>query len=124
MQEANVPCIKGLLYRRLRYVATHVDTQLERTLRLERVSWYWLSCAHKTSCSVERAVDYIELLLACESHKVNSVSRNANRQMRVLLWVVHRVQQRVTIQHVHIHVIAGYTEKRVQHSGQIGNAVF
>jgi hypothetical protein len=57
--------------------------------------------------AVERAVDDVHLLLAAEPHEVHRVSRDADRQARILLGVLHRVEQRVAVQHVDVHVEAG-----------------
>src|SRR5262245_30165123 len=54
--------------------------------------------------SMEGPVDHVHLLLARQPHEVHRVARDANRQARVLLRVVHRVEQHVAVQHVHVHV--------------------
>src|SRR4051812_13652176 len=76
-----------------------------------------------TSLSVERPVDDIHLLLARQTHEVDSVPRNADGQVRVVLRMVHRVEKRVAIQDVHIHVKPGRAEESIQHGGQICNAI-
>src|SRR5262245_10104643 len=63
--------------------------------------------ASAIAVSVEGAVDHVHLLLACESHEVDRVARYANREARILLRVLHRVEQRLAVQHVHVHVEPG-----------------
>src|SRR4026208_1368224 len=60
-----------------------------------------------TGRAVERPVDDVHLLLAGEPNEVHRVARHPNREVRILLGVVHRIQQRVAIEHVDVHVIAG-----------------
>src|SRR3954464_5451119 len=63
------------------------------------------------SLSVKRPVDDIHLLLARQTHEINSVPRNADGEVRVVLRMVHRVEKRVAIQDVHIHVKPGRAEE-------------
>src|SRR5678816_156968 len=74
--------------------------------------------------SVEGPVDDVHLLLAREPHEVDGITGDANGQARVLLGMVHRVEQHVAVQHVDVHVIPGAVEEGVEHAGQIGDAVF
>src|SRR5262245_1773002 len=61
------------------------------------------SCISGTSaCSMEGAFDDVHLLLAREAHEVHGVARDADRQARVLLRMLHRVHQRLPVQHVHV----------------------
>src|SRR5688572_26785848 len=55
--------------------------------------------------SVERAVDDVHLLFPRETHEVHGVARHADRETRVLLRVLHCVEQRLLVQHVDVHVI-------------------
>src|SRR5574338_1473321 len=48
--------------------------------------------------SVEGPLDHVHLLLARQPHEVHGVARDADRQVRILLGVVHRVEQRVAIE--------------------------
>src|SRR6185436_9109732 len=69
--------------------------------------------------SVERPVDDVHLLFSREPHEVDGIARDANRQARILLRVLDRIEQGLAIQHVHVHVIAGAPEERVEHAGEI-----
>src|ERR1700739_1015542 len=73
--------------------------------------------------SMERATDHIHLLLTSQPHEVDGISRDTNRQMRVLLRMIHRIQKRVTVQYIYVHVIARVAEKRIEHASQIGDAI-
>src|SRR5512145_732153 len=68
---------------------------------------------------VERPIDDIHLLFARQPHEIDRIARHADRQARVLLRVIHRVEQRVAIQHVDVHVIPGAAEKGVEHRGEV-----
>ena len=72
---------------------------------------------------MERPVDDVHLLLAGEAHEIDGIARDANRQIRVLLRVIHRVQQRVAIEHVDVHVIAGAAEERVEDAGEVRDPI-
>src|ERR1700751_4751890 len=69
--------------------------------------------------SVECAIDYIHLLLASQAHKVHRVPRDADRKMRILLRMFHRVKKRIAIQHIYIHVIASHTKEGIEHMTKI-----
>src|SRR5690554_3496956 len=56
--------------------------------------------------SVEGAREHVELLLAREAHEVHGVARDPDGQLRVLLGVLHGVQERLTVEHVDVHVEA------------------
>src|SRR4030095_15490591 len=71
--------------------------------------------------AVERAIDDVHLLLASEADEVHRVARDANGQARILLRVLHCIEQRLAIQHVHVHVIAGAAEERVEHAREVGH---
>src|SRR5215471_16425765 len=75
------------------------------------------------STSVEGSGDDIHLLLARQPHEIDRIAGYADRQARILLRVIHRIHQRLAVQHVDVHVIAGGSEKRVQHRGEIGDAL-
>src|SRR6187431_806722 len=49
--------------------------------------------------TVERAVDDVHLLLFREAHEVHGITRYADCEARVLLRMLHRVEQRLLIQH-------------------------
>src|SRR5882724_984662 len=44
------------------------------------------------SVSVERPVDHVHLLLAREPDEVHRIARDADRQARVLLGMIHRIE--------------------------------
>src|SRR6185369_16055006 len=83
--------------------------------RLTRSSYGLFAASGVSACgvsgtglpAVEGAVDHVHLLLARQPDEVDRVARHADREARVLLRVVHRVEQRVAVQHVHVHVEAG-----------------
>src|SRR5262245_64534234 len=68
---------------------------------------------------MERPVDDVHLLLTRQSHEIHGVARDADRQARILLGMIHRVEQRVAVQHVDVHVVAGAREERVEDPGEI-----
>src|ERR1700751_5330423 len=75
------------------------------------------------SSSMESAVDHVHLLFACEAHEVHGVARDANRQVGILFRMIHRIHQRLAVEHVHVHVITGHSEVRVENAGQVGDAL-
>src|SRR3954453_21703698 len=74
--------------------------------------------------SVERPIDDVHLLLAREPHEVDRVAGHPNRESRIFLGVVHRIEERVAIEHVDVHVEAGGAEECVEHRRQVGDAIF
>ena len=54
-----------------------------------------------------------------EPYEVHRVARDADRQARVLLRVVHGVEQRVAVQDVDVHVVAGGAEEGVEDPGEV-----
>src|SRR6185369_9893761 len=79
--------------------------------------------ASDTSLSVEGAVDDVHLLLARQPHEVDRVARYPNRQARVLLGVVHRIDERVAVEDVDIHVVPGGAEEGVEHRREVGDPI-
>src|SRR5262245_27362685 len=73
--------------------------------------------------SVEGPADHVHLLLAGEPYEVDRVAGDPDRQVRALLRVVHRVEQRVAVQHVHVHVETRAAEEGVHDAGQVRDAV-
>ena len=57
-----------------------------------------------SSPAVEGPTDHIHLLLPGETDEVDRVSRNTNCQLRVLVWMLHRVEQRIAIENIQVHV--------------------
>src|ERR1700745_3516868 len=84
------------------------------------VAWH----SYRRLGSVECAVDYIHLLLASQAHKVHRVPRDANRKMRILLGMFHRVKKRIAIQHIYIHVIASHAKEGIEHVTKVCHSVF
>jgi len=68
---------------------------------------------------MERPVDHVHLLIAREPYEVDRVPRHANRQRRILFGMIHGIQERFTIQHVNVDVIAGDTEESIKHFSQV-----
>src|SRR5688572_29698483 len=56
--------------------------------------------------SVEGAIDDIHLLVAGQPREVHRIPRDTYCQIRVLLRVLDGVEERVTIEHVDVHVIS------------------
>src|SRR6266850_2688207 len=75
-------------------------------------------------CSMKGPIDHIHLLCAGKPHKMHRISGNANSQLRVLLGMVHRVDQHFAIQHIHIHVETRSTEKCVEYATQIRDPIY
>src|SRR5262245_56497854 len=73
--------------------------------------------------SVESSIDHVELLFSSQSHEVDSVSGNTDRQVGVSFWMIHGVQERIAIQHVDIHMVARAAKERIEHACQIYNPV-
>src|SRR5262245_3953923 len=73
--------------------------------------------------SMERSVDDVHLLVAGEAHEVDRITRHANRQARVLFRMIHRVHQRVAVQHVDVHVIASAAEEGIQDRREVSDAI-
>src|SRR3954468_20737577 len=65
---------------------------------------------------VEGPVEHVELLLAREAHEVDGVAGHADRELRVAFRVLHRVAQRLAIEHVDVHVVAAGGGEAVQHA--------
>src|SRR6185503_16703295 len=69
--------------------------------------------------SMESPVDDIHLLLARQPNEIHCISRNTDRQVWIVLRMVHRIKKGRAIQHVHVDVITGSAEERIQHTGKI-----
>ena len=120
MQEAHVARGERGPDVRFRHVLAEIDAQLERALRLERCL---LAAQTSRSCSVEGAVDHVHLLLAREPHEVDGVTRDPDCQVRVLLGVVHGVDEHVAIEHVDVHVKARRAEERIEYRREVRDPI-
>ena len=72
--------------------------------------------------SVERSGNHLQLLLPRQFVEVDSVARDAYREVGVLLRVVHRVAQRVSAQDAQVDVLPAFFEVPVQQRGDVGDA--
>src|SRR5215207_7911550 len=68
-------------------------------LRASSLAGATVSCS-RTARSMESAVDDVHLLLAGESDEVHRVAGHADGEARILLRMIHRVDQRLAIEHV------------------------
>lgn len=71
------------------------------------------------SGAMERAIDDVRLLLAREPHKINRIARYADREIRILLRTIHRIDERFPVQHIHVHVKTSDAEECVEHAAEI-----
>ena len=55
---------------------------------------------------VDGTREHVELLLACELHEVHSVTADADGELRVLLGMIHGVEQELTVEHVDVDGLA------------------
>src|SRR5690625_2749364 len=74
---------------------------------------------HSLNRLVEGPVDHIELLFFRQLDEVDGIARHADGKLRVLLWMLHRVEKRVSVEHVHVHVEAVLEEVAVEHIDQV-----
>src|SRR6185436_3798763 len=73
--------------------------------------------------AVESAVDDVHLLLAGQPDEVDRVAGDANGQTRVILGMFHGVDERLSIEHVDVHVEPGAAEVGVEDAGEVGDAI-
>src|SRR3954452_3039166 len=82
-----------------------------------------VSLSGMAAIPVEGSINDIQLLLPRQPDEVDGVTRDADGQVRILLWMVHGVQKRIAIQHVDVHVVTGGAEKCVEHAREIRDSV-
>ena len=63
---------------------------------------------------VESPADDVELLFARQFDEVDRVARHANRQLRILLRMIHGVLQRLASEHVDVDVLAAFAEVTIE----------
>src|SRR5262245_36965414 len=97
-------------------------TRSSNGLFASRAAGFWAR-ALAIAVSVERAIDDVHLLLLREPHEVHGVTRHANREARVFFGMLHRVHERLAVQHVDVHVEARRSEERVEHRREVRHAV-
>ena len=73
---------------------------------------------------MERAVHHVELLLAGQPDEVHGVAGNPDRELRILLRMIHRVEQHLAMQHVHIQMVPALGEITVEQRNQILTLLF
>src|SRR3569832_540162 len=75
------------------------------------------------SASVKCSGDDVHLLFARQPHEIHGIAGHPDRETRIYLRMIHRIHQRLAIEHVDVHVIAGRAEERVEHRGEVGHAL-
>lgn len=55
---------------------------------------------------VDCTAEYIKLLLACKLNKVYGIARNADCKLRILLWMLHCIDKKLAVEHIHVEVMA------------------
>ena len=68
---------------------------------------------------VESTADNVHLLLTGQLDKVNGIAGNTDGQLRILFGMIHRIQQNITVQHIHVDVMAAFHKVAVQKLSQI-----
>ena len=74
--------------------------------------------------SVEGTVNDIKLLLTCQLNKVNRITGNANRQLRILLRMLHGVNKLCTVENVNIQMMSLISHISIQQCNEICDAGF
>ena len=64
---------------------------------------------------INGTAQYIQLLLACQLNKVNGIAADADGKLRILLGVLHSINQKFAVKHVHIQVLATIRSKVTVH---------
>ena len=72
---------------------------------------------------MEGSCNYFLLLLLCELDEVNSIARNTDGQVWILLRVFHCVQERCTLKDIDINVVALLTEIPIEDSCEVAAAL-
>ena len=67
---------------------------------------------------MEGAADHILLLLACQPDEVDGIAGHTDRELRILVRMLHRVFERFFIDHVQIHVESALIEIHVDGLGR------
>src|SRR3954469_17208640 len=75
------------------------------------------------SRSVESSVDHVHLLLAGQPDEIDRIARHPDGEDWIFFRMLHRIDQGLAIQHVHVHVVAGRPEEGVEDRDEIGELV-
>ena len=62
-------------------------------------------------------------MLPGQFDEIDRIAGNADGELRVLLWMIHGVQQRLTVHHIDVHVVAMFFCIGVQQRHKISDAV-
>src|SRR5512134_1408986 len=73
------------------------STRSSKGLFASRGVWVPTEVSGMAPSAVEGPVDHVHLLLAREPHEIHRVPRHADREVRVLLRMLHRVEQRIAV---------------------------
>jgi len=68
---------------------------------------------------VESPVDNVQLLFPRKFYEVDSISADTDGELRIQLGVLHRIEQDLAIQDIHIDMVAGFMEVPVQQGDQV-----
>ena len=72
---------------------------------------------------MEAAADDLQLVLAAQLREVHGIARHADRQLRILLGVLHGVFQHLAVQHVDVQVVGTLREVAVEHRHEVVDAL-
>ena len=86
---------------------------------MKRTSSFYALTGNALHSLVDGTMDNVVLLLLGELDEVYGVAGNADGQLRILFRVVHRVEQRFALEHVHVQVMAVLREVAVQQRNQV-----
>ena len=70
---------------------------------------------------VEGAADYFELVLTAELDEVDSITTDADGQLRILFGMLHSIFQHFAVEHVHVEVVCTFGE--VNSAGSLARKV-
>src|SRR6185295_8947497 len=65
---------------------------------------HYRHCGTQLDLAVERAADYVSLLLRRQANEVHGIARHAYCELRVLVRILHRVLERLLLDDVQVHV--------------------
>ena len=63
--------------------------------------------------------DYFQLMRLRQSHKVHGISRDSNRQLWIIFWMIVSIKKGLTIEDIYIEMLSSFGEIPTYHTQKI-----
>src|SRR5215831_5460032 len=81
-------------------------------------------CSFIELLTMECSANDVHLLFARKTDEVDGITGYTNRETRIFLRMIDRIEKRFAVEYVDVHVKSGRAEERAQDRGEVGDTIF